>query len=207
MSIPSEVTRALSPLGRVVQYWARDVTEKADNAVAPVEDPNVDNFASLAAGGNVQDSGYDATSFALASHSQAASTITDFKEKALAVLGSATIDGQITDKQTIFTVPTGKTMIVFGVLVRSPSDSLAGLVDLDLGGNAAADDWIQQVTLNAFTATTDYGWIFQPEQAPGPPIVPTKKSGYAAATAFGIKINTGSTDPATFTIALIGVLF
>jgi len=178
-----------------------DYSGKADKP----DSPTADNFASLDATGNLEDSGYDNTSFAGASHS--INAVNDYKENVIALLGSATINGKTTTKQTIYTVPTGNTMVPFGVLIRSPSASLAGLVDMDIGGDASAGDWIQQISLNAFTAVTDYGLVVQPEQAAGPPIVPVKKTLYAAATVFGVKINTVSTGAATFTIDLLGYLF
>jgi hypothetical protein len=211
MPLSTEAERALGPLGRVVQYWAREITGQVDATATLVESPTVDNFAALDSNGNIKDSGVDASSFAAASHNQLAATITDLSTAiagaSLALLASVVIDGQVVTKQTVYTVPAGKTLIPFGVLFRSPSASLAGLVDLDIGGNAAAGDWIQQVTLNALTATTDYGLVLQPAQAAGPPIVPVKKTLYAAATVFGIKINTGSTGVATFTADLLGYLF
>lgn len=191
----------------IIQDWLEKLRVAANSAATQIDSPTVDNFTSIDADGNIQDSGYDATSFAGASHTQAISTITDYKDNAIALLDSATINGQTLTKQTVYTVPTGKTMIPHLLYVRSPSASLAGLVDMDVGGDANASDWIQQVTLNAFTATTDYGVIMQPEQAAGPPIVPVKKTLYAAATVFGVKIITGSTGAATFTIDLFGYLF
>lgn len=132
----------------------------------------------------------------------------DLKEKSISLLGSATINGQTTgSKQTAYTVPTGKTMVVDHVVFRDPSATLAGLVDMDIGGNALADDFIQQVSLAAFTATTDFGKVAQPEQAAGPPIVPVKKTEWAAASAFGVYINTGSTGAATFTMDVFGYLY
>jgi len=125
----------------------------------------------------------------------------------IGLLGTLVADAQDTSKQTIYTVPTGFSMIPHMVVFRTPSASLAGLVDLDIGGDAGASDWIQQVSLNAFTATTDYGTVLQPEQAAGPPIVPTKKTVYAAAVEFGIKINTGSTGAANVTVDLFGYLY
>ena len=130
----------------------------------------------------------------------------DLRENALTLLASVSINGQTTTKQTLFTVPAGKTLIPHGIEIHSPSATLAGLVDMDVGGDASAGDWIQQITLAAFTATTDYGIILQPAQATGPPIVPVKKTVYAAAIVFGVKINTGSTGAATFTIDLFGHL-
>lgn len=131
----------------------------------------------------------------------------DLKEKSISLLGSATLNGQtVGSKQAIYTVPEGKVMVVDHVVFRDPTATLAGLTDMDLGGNALCDDWLQQITLNAFTATTDYGKAAQPDQAAGPPIVPVKKTEYAAAVIFGAYINTGSTNPASFDIDLFGYL-
>ena len=131
----------------------------------------------------------------------------DLKEKAVSLLGSATLNGQTTgSKQAIYTVPTGKIMIVDHVVFRDPTATLAGLVDMDLGGDALCDDWLLQISLDAFTATTDYGKAQQPAQAAGPPIVPVKVTEYAAAVIFGAYINTGSTGAASFDIDLFGYL-
>jgi len=130
----------------------------------------------------------------------------DNKELTVRLLGLSTINGQTTTKQTIFTVPSSKIMIPHMIKIYTVSATLAGLVDADFGGDASAGDWIQQVTLAGLTGTTHQTVILQPEQAAGPPIVPVQKIAYAAAIAFGIKINTGSTGAATFTAALFGHL-
>ena len=196
--------------GPTWQKWFRDLWKSASTLVGS---PTVDNFASLDSAGQVQDSGYDATSFAAAVHAHNTLYYTETEIDALlvgsvlALLASATINGQTLTKQTVYTVPAGKTMIPHMVYIRSPSASLAGLTDMDIGGDANASDWIQQITLNAFTVATDYGVVTQPEQVAGPPIAPIKKTLYAAATAFGVKIITGSTGAATFKADLWGYLF
>ena len=131
----------------------------------------------------------------------------DLKEKSVSLLGSATLNGQtVASKQSIYTVPAGKKMILDHVVFRDPTASLAGLADMDLGGNALCDDWLLQITLVAFTATTHYGKASQAAQAAGPPIVPVEKTVYAAAIIFGAYINTGSTGAASFDIDLFGYL-
>lgn len=131
----------------------------------------------------------------------------DLKEKSVSLLGSATLDGQTTaSKQAIYTVPAGKVMVVDHVVFRDPSANLVGLADMDLGGSALCDDWLLQVTLNAFTAVTDYGKVAQPAQAAGPPIVPVKLTEFAAGVSFGAYINTGSSGVATFNVDLFGYL-
>jgi len=132
----------------------------------------------------------------------------DMKTKGISLLGSATLNGQTTaSKQTIYTVPAGKVMIPHCIGIRTPSATLAGLVDIDFGGDASAGDWIQQVTLAGLTAVTHQTKIFQPEQAAGPPIVPVQKIIYAAAIVFGAYITTGSTGAATFVAELWGHLY
>lgn len=128
------------------------------------------------------------------------------KTNFLTKIASVSINAQTTTKQTIYTVPASKVMVPVFIIVREPSATLAGLVDADFGAGANADDWILQVSLNAFTAVTDYGLIKQVDQAAGPPIVPVKKTINIAADVWGIKINTGSTGAATVTIDLFGYL-
>lgn len=122
-------------------------------------------------------------------------------------VATATINAQTLTKQNIYTVPADRTFIPLKIVVRGQSASLAGLVNMAIGGNANADDWLQQISLNAMTATTDYCQIEQPVQAAGPPIVPTRKSVYAAGIAFGVRITTGSTGAATFSVDVFGYLF
>jgi len=131
----------------------------------------------------------------------------DLKEKSVSLLGSATLNGHtVGSKQSIYTVPAGKEMILDHVVFRDPTATVAGMVDMDLGGNALCDDWLLEISLNAFTATTDYGKASQAAQAAGPPIAPVKKTVYAAAIIFGAYINTGSTGAASFDIDLFGYL-
>ena len=131
----------------------------------------------------------------------------DYRRQTIARLGSAAISATDLTKQTIYTVPTDKTMFVDHILFHSPTDSLASLNDMDVGGNATADDWLQELSLDAFTATADYGIVRQPEQTAGPPIIPVKKTKYAAAIDFGIKINKASTSsPTSFQAVIFGWL-
>lgn len=130
----------------------------------------------------------------------------DLRENALTLVASVTINMKTETKQTIFTVPTGKTFIPFCLVVRNPSATLVGAVDSDFGSGANADTWLLQISLNAFTATTDYGVLMQPDQAAGPPIVPTKKTIEIAGAVWGILVNTVATGAATVTMDLYGYL-
>ena len=130
----------------------------------------------------------------------------DLRENALTMVASVSINMKTTTKQTIFTVPVGKIFIPFCVEISNPSATLAGAVDSDFGAGANADDWLQQISLNTYTVTTNYGILMQPAQAAGPPIVPTKKTLNVAGDVWGVLVNTVSTGAATVTMSLFGSL-
>lgn len=119
-------------------------------------------------------------------------------ENSIALLASATVELQNGDgKTTVYTVPAGKTMVVAFVVIRSPSGSLTGGTDFDIGSGANADTWLQANDLSAMTATTDYKVISDT----------TKYTLEAAGAAFGIKPITGATADVTATMDLFGYLF
>lgn len=88
-------------------------------------------------------------------------------------------------KQTIFTVPTGKTFIPVFAIMRGASATAATGV-LDFGGNANADDWINAVALTNLNGTS--AEIFIELDGGLDPVTggtPKAANAYAAATAFG----------------------
>ena len=131
----------------------------------------------------------------------------ELKMNAISLLSSTSINMKTTSKQTLYTVPTGKVLIVDHIHVRKPSATLVGAVDTDFGGDATPSDWILEVTLAGLTAVTHQAIIAQPAQAAGPPIVPVQKIIYAAAIAFGLIVNTVSTGAATVQMDLYGYLY
>ena len=121
------------------------------------------------------------------------------KEKVISLLASATVDTQNGDgKTTVYTVPTGTTAVITHVVIRSPSGSLAGGTDFDIGSGANADTWKQTNNLSTMTATTDYMVITSEN---------TKYTLEAAAAAFGIKPITGATADTTATMDVFGYEF
>lgn len=122
----------------------------------------------------------------------------NLSEVGIALLASETVDLQNGDgKTTIYTVPAGKTMVPVAVVIHSPSASLAGGTDYDIGSGANADTWLQTVDLSAMTNTTDYKVIMSD----------SKYTLEAAGSEFGIKPITGSVANTTATMALFGYLF
>lgn len=123
----------------------------------------------------------------------------DLKEKGIALLSStSSVDVHGTSKTILYTVPTGKTAYITHVIVRDPSDSMAGGSDYDFGTGANADTWNTAVDLSGLTtADTDYAVI----------TADTPASESAAGSEFGIKATTGTTaDPCTATIDVFGYL-
>lgn len=121
------------------------------------------------------------------------------KENAVTLLANATVNLQNADgKSTIYTVPSGKSMIAMFVVIRNPTASLAGGTDFDLGDGANADTWVNTVDLSTMTATTDFYVI----DGSG-----TKYTVFDAGDVFGIKPVTGATLDADATAELFGYLF
>lgn len=118
------------------------------------------------------------------------------KGSGMCYLGEATVNLQNGDsKTTVYTVPTGQEAMIFAILIHSPSGSLAGGTDFDIGSGANADTWIQNVDLSGMTATDDYRWMFTTG-------IHTIE---AAAAAFGIKPITGATADVTATMIIFGM--
>lgn len=103
-------------------------------------------------------------------------------------------------KKTLYTVPTGKTMIVTKIVVRSVSATLAGGTSYAFGGTLTCSDWKSGVDLHLITGSTLYYVIANDN----PSTVSTMQ---VAGTAFGMYITTGATNAATATIDVFGYLF
>ena len=119
------------------------------------------------------------------------------KEKTVIILlDSATVSLQNGDpKTTVYTVPAGKKAVITHVIIRSPSGSLAGGTDFDIGSGALCDTWKQANSLASMTATTDYMVITSEN---------TKYTLEAAAATFGILPITGATADVTATMEVFG---
>lgn len=124
----------------------------------------------------------------------------ELNENAITLVATVTgVDMKTAGKTTLYTVPTGKTFYPFAVCIREPSASLADGTEYDFGTGANCDTWIQNVSLTSMTtADTDYMYITG--------AATTKYTDCAAASAFGIKVITGSTAAATATIDVFGFL-
>ena len=126
--------------------------------------------------------------------------MTDVLESAIGRLSTTTgVDMKTAQKNTLYTVPTGKTLYVTHVVIREPSASMAGGTDYDFGTGANADTWRQTVDLSSMTTSgTDYMVIAGADV--------TKYTDNAASSVFGIKVITGTTAACTASIDVFGFL-
>lgn len=107
----------------------------------------------------------------------------------------ATVDGvdmKTAGTTTLYAVPAGKTLIVFAVVVRNNSASLAGGTDYDFGA------WRTAIDLSGMTVAGDYRFLLSSDNTSVTPV-----SGPAD---FEITVNTGSTGTATASIDVFGFL-
>ena len=112
---------------------------------------------------------------------------------------TSAVDMKTAQKNTLLTIPTGKTAYVTHVVIREPSASMAGGTDYDFGTGANADTWRQTVDLSSMTNLgTDYMVISGADV--------TKYTDNAVASVFGIKVITGTTAACTASIDVFGFL-
>ena len=126
--------------------------------------------------------------------------MTELNESAITRLSTTSgVDMKTAQKNTLYTVPNGKTAYVAMVVIREPSASMSGGTDYDFGTGASADTWRQTVDLSSMTTLgTDYMVISGADV--------TKYTDNAAASVFGVKVITGTTVACTATIDVFGFL-
>jgi hypothetical protein len=115
-------------------------------------------------------------------------------ENAITKLSTTTgVDMKTAGATTLYTVPTGKTAIITGVVIRNNSASLAGGTDYDFTG------WRQTVDLSGMTdVSTTFRVVYATEN--------TSYTATTAGTAFQITVSTGSTAACTASIDVLGYL-
>ena len=126
------------------------------------------------------------------------------RENAITLLARKTgLTLNITTKQSIFIVPTGKSMIVTHCLVRNVS-AAAVTADAGFGGDAGATDFRAAVQFDNLAVAGD-GVMVTPDDGGASSPVPGKMKTYAAAVDFGMKV--GTVIAATVDVDLYGYLF
>lgn len=106
------------------------------------------------------------------------------------------VDVNTATKQALYTVPTGKTLIVTGIVVRNVSTSLT-TASFGFGFNANADDVLASEVWTELTGSTLYTCKLPKEGA----IVG------AASDVLGSKCTINQGAAATVTIEIYGILF
>ena len=114
-------------------------------------------------------------------------------ENAITKLATATgVDMKTAQANTLYTIPAGKVGYISHVVIRNPSASMAGGTDYDF------TSWKQTVDLSSLTTlNTDYIVLDGNN---------VKYAELAAAVAFQITVQTGTTAACTATIDVFGFL-
>lgn len=115
------------------------------------------------------------------------------KDKAIALLGSATVDMKTAATTTIFTTDVGKVTRIAFVVVRDPTASMAGGTAYTFGTPFRNNGTIDLSSLT--TSGTDYIVLDQNN---------TKSTEIAASTAFAITVTTGTTSACNATLDVFG---
>ena len=121
------------------------------------------------------------------------------KEKAITLLGSATVSFTGTGQTTLFTVPTGKRCVLHSVIVVASADASAPTITI--GKSSALTDFLGTQTLSNLDAQYD-AVILQPV----PNSTPVKIKSYAAADIIQVDV-TGTGTGTTHTFYVFGFLY
>jgi hypothetical protein len=113
------------------------------------------------------------------------------KEKAISLLGSATIDMKTAQANTIYTTPVGKVTRIAFIVVRDATASLAGGTSYTMLGLRAAFSLATLVTLNTGLLVVRAADLVEQAEIAG-------------AVAVTLTVTTGSTAPANATIDVFG---
>jgi len=126
------------------------------------------------------------------------------RENAIARVATVTgVDLNSASKQTLFTVPAGKSFFPVMVVLRNAS-AAATTSDADIGGNAAADDWLpDKAHFDNLSGVGSAVAVYPRGIASGSLVAPAVTE-YAAGTEFGIK--PGTLNSATVDVDVFGYL-
>lgn len=137
-----------------------------------------------------------------------------FESQALRILSTTTVDSNTGTKQTLFTVPTGKVCLVFGVVLRNASADFSGYYQLEelvtFGFNAGATDVFagtgSDTNMQQLTGSTKAIFRSFHTSTGGAGSTATELTVGAAADTFGV-IFGDTTITATLKIDVFGYLY
>lgn len=122
------------------------------------------------------------------------------------VLSSTVIDA-ILDAPTVHTLfrcPPGKKAVIIEVIAHSNSASLAGMIDVNFGGGAAAITpvWLDNAALNSMTSA----FMMEKKQPAGAVVLIDGDDATPANRNFVAEVVSGSTSAANVTLDVLGYL-
>lgn len=188
--------------GTVTGVTAGDLSPLFTTTESPAPIPNI-AFAQIVQNANLLYAG--PASGAAANPIFRSLVSADFTGVSSSLLSSTVMDLNTSTKQTLFTVPAGKSCLPFWVIGRSPSVDLSTGVtaSLSFGFNAGSDDWSTGIFgTPALTSASLFQMMTQTEALSGSP------SAIGTATQiFGAKTDAAFGSPATLVIELYGILY
>jgi hypothetical protein len=127
----------------------------------------------------------------------------DLKEKAITLLGTATLDVTSTGQTTIYTVPTGKRCVLDNVKIVAGATASPTAV-VRIGQNGATNDFVAEGTMTNLAAQYDCVQL-----KPVPVLLtPPKTKSYAAGTVIEADVITADADGGTDnTVYVYGYLY
>lgn len=126
--------------------------------------------------------------------------MSELNELTEALLSSVNVALNAVAQTTLYTVPTGKRLIITKALLIAGASAGDGV--LTIGEQGAATDFLGAQTLSNLAAQYDVA-ILQPL----PNATPVKSKSYDAGSIIEADVTTGSTGGATNTMLLFGILY
>ena len=115
----------------------------------------------------------------------------EFNEKSVFLLGTATLNVQSTGQTTIYTVPTGKRCLLNHIKIVSGATASPTAI-VSFGQSGAATDFVGNQTMTKLAAQYDFVIIM-----PVPNSTPVKTKSYAATTVIQADVTTADVDGGT----------
>ena len=126
--------------------------------------------------------------------------MSELNELTEVLLSSTTVPLNATGQTTLYTVPTGKRLVITRAILIAGASAGDGV--LTIGKQASATDFLGAQTLSNLAAQYDMV-ILQPI----PNATPILNKSYAAGSVIEADVTTGSTGGATNTMLLFGILY
>lgn len=123
--------------------------------------------------------------------------MSELSQNAITLLSTTNVDLSTTAQTTLYTVPTGKSLIIDSIILTAGSDT--GASTLTIGQSGALTDFLSTITLQTSTAGNAFYLI------PVPSATPALQVSYPAGMIIQVDV-TGNSGGSTNSVQLFGYL-